>query len=114
MYQQPIKLYLEQGYRFKQPSTKHLQDVLDALDADSATWDRETPEYLFQTLEHNFPELLRRNPDLKMLAEYRALYGQPAQTSQSSTNRATKASGCLSLLAFVFMIACAILFVFNR
>ena len=60
---QPIKLYLEQGHRFNLPAKNILQAMLDTLDADSATWDWDNPRYFFQTLEHNFPQLLRKRID---------------------------------------------------
>jgi len=73
---QAVKLYISNGYRLKKPSNKQIQKILDALDADSATWDRDTPEYFFQTLEFNFPELLRKNPDLEKLAILREVYSE--------------------------------------
>jgi hypothetical protein len=34
--------------------------VLDALDGAMPLWDKEHPELFYQTLEINFPELVRR------------------------------------------------------
>jgi hypothetical protein len=73
---QPIKLYLEHGYRFKPPSSSLLQTLLDALDADSATWDLDMPEYLFQTVEYNCPDLLRKSIDEEELAFLRKVYAE--------------------------------------
>jgi hypothetical protein len=64
---QPIKLYLEHGHRFNLPAKNILQAMLDTLDADSATWDRDNPGYFFQTLEYNFPQLLRKRIDYEEL-----------------------------------------------
>jgi hypothetical protein len=79
--EQAIKLYLEHGYRFDLPPTSILQPMLDALDADSGTWDLETPEYFFQTLEHNFPELLRNRIDREELTVLREIDGKPDKPS---------------------------------
>jgi hypothetical protein len=64
-HEQLFTLYLAQGYRFNIPSLEQIQIILDALDASSPTWDKEMPEYFFQTLEYNFPELLIKDLDLK-------------------------------------------------
>jgi hypothetical protein len=64
-HEQLFTLYLAQGYRFEMPSLEQIQIVLDALDANSPTWDKEMPEYFFQTLEYNYPELLIKDLDLK-------------------------------------------------
>ena len=48
------------GFRFKIPTTKQIQSILDALDKAWAVWDRDKPTIFFETLELNFPELLRR------------------------------------------------------
>jgi hypothetical protein len=76
MFPQPLKLYLDHGYRLKPLSNSLLQTILDALDSASATWDRDTPEYLFQTAEYNFPELVRKNIDEEELAFIRRVYGK--------------------------------------
>ncbi|MGA2542767.1 MAG: hypothetical protein ABSG78_14555 [Verrucomicrobiota bacterium] len=72
--QQAIKLYLSQGHRFQTPSNDQIQAILDALDASSATWDRDMPEYFFSTLELNFPELLRTEIDFEALEMRRDMY----------------------------------------
>jgi hypothetical protein len=102
VYQQPIKLYLGYGYRFKMPSSKHLQDILDALDAESATWDKDMPERFFQTLELNFPDLLRKNPNLEELASYREIYGESVKQTAGPS---VKPKGCL-----LFLVACGVAF----
>lgn len=53
------ELYQKHGCRFTVPSREQVQEVLDALDAAMPLWEREHPEMFFQTLELNFPELLR-------------------------------------------------------
>jgi hypothetical protein len=75
--EQAVKLYFAQGYRFEMPSKKEIQAILDALDADSPTWDKDIPEYFFQTLEHNFPGLLRTHIDLEALKVRLEIYSQP-------------------------------------
>jgi hypothetical protein len=112
IYQQPIKLYLEHGYRFKMPSSKHFQKVLDALDADSATWDKDVPEYFFQALQHNFPELLRKSPDLRELAAYREVYGEPKASTGPSAKASVKPSGCFSVLVLLVLLVFACLTLF--
>jgi len=72
--EQQIKLYFAQGYRFEMPAEETIQTLLDALDANSLTWDKDTPEYFFQTLEHNFPEQLRRDIDMETLQVLREIY----------------------------------------
>jgi uncharacterized tellurite resistance protein B-like protein len=68
VYEQKTKFYLANGYRFELPAPEQIQVVLDILDADSATWDKDMPESFFQTLEHSFPQLLRTDIDLEALA----------------------------------------------
>ncbi len=53
-------LYQKHGCRFEVPSRKEVQCILDALDSAMPVWDRDHPELFYQTLELNFPELLRR------------------------------------------------------
>ena len=53
-------LHHDYGYRFKVPTKKQIQSILDAQDAASATWDTEMPEVFFETLELNFPKLRRK------------------------------------------------------
>jgi hypothetical protein len=54
------KLYQKQGCRFDTPTPKDVQYILDALDSAMPAWDLDHPELFYQTLELNFPELLRR------------------------------------------------------
>jgi hypothetical protein len=37
-----------------------VQEILDALDSAMPAWEREHPALFYQTLELNFPHLLRR------------------------------------------------------
>ena len=39
---------------------EQVQEVLDALDSALPVWDREHPELFYQTLELNFPQLVKR------------------------------------------------------
>lgn len=55
-------LYRKHGCRFAVPTPKQVQAILDSLDAVMSVWDRDHPELFFQTLELNFPELLRHQP----------------------------------------------------
>jgi len=57
---QAYQLYEKYGHRFKMPKKQQIVAMLDALDADSPTWDRDMPEYFFSVLVHNFPELRRK------------------------------------------------------
>jgi hypothetical protein len=52
-------LYQEHGCRFCAPSPDQVQYILNALDSAVRNWDQEHPELFYQTLELNFPELLR-------------------------------------------------------
>ncbi len=54
-----LELHRLYGCRFCPPTTQQVQYVLDALDVALPRWDREHPELFYQTLELNFPELLR-------------------------------------------------------
>ena len=67
-------LYLNWGYRFRTPTDKQIQDLLDALDVNSSTWDRDMPEYFFQTLEFNFPDLLLTMPPTEEVARKHAIF----------------------------------------
>ena len=67
VYEQKAGFYFAHGYRFKVPTPEQIQIILDVLDADSATWDKDMPEYFYQKLENNFPQLLRKNIDLEAL-----------------------------------------------
>jgi hypothetical protein len=57
---QAHELYQKYGCRFCEPALQDVQYILDALDAAAPNWDRDHPELFFQTLELNFPQLLRR------------------------------------------------------
>ena len=54
-----MELYMKHGCRFLAPTREQTQGILNALDAASPIWDRDNPELFYQTLELNFPELLR-------------------------------------------------------
>lgn len=58
--QRVIELYQKYGCRFIAPSPQQVQDVLQALDTALPDWEKTHPELFFQTLELNYPELLRR------------------------------------------------------
>jgi hypothetical protein len=58
--QHVLELYQKHGCRFTVPSRQQVQDVLNALDAAMPHWEKEHPELFYQTLELNFPQLLRR------------------------------------------------------
>jgi hypothetical protein len=48
------------GCQFKTPSAEKIQAVLGALDSKLPTWDKDNPKLFYETLELNFPELLRK------------------------------------------------------
>ncbi len=77
MNEQAIKLFFFNGYRFKMPSEDSIRDVLEALDAFSPTWDKDTPEYFFSTLQQNFPEFLKAKIDFEELEVLREIYANP-------------------------------------
>jgi len=54
-----LELYRTHGCRFCTPSMQQAREVLDALDTALPRWDHEHPELFYQTLELNFPELVR-------------------------------------------------------
>ncbi len=56
---QVFKFYQTHGCRFSQPAREQVQEVLDALDAAMPTWEKDHPELFYQTLELNFPQLLK-------------------------------------------------------
>jgi len=58
---QVIDLYREYGCRFCAPSHSQVQNVLDALDSAAPRWEKDHPELFYQTLELNFPELVRHS-----------------------------------------------------
>jgi hypothetical protein len=53
------ELYQHHGCRFEPPSRADVQYILDALDQAMPQWDKDHPELFFQTLELNFPALVR-------------------------------------------------------
>lgn len=55
------ELYQKHGCRFTEPTRKQVQYILEALDSVAPHWDRDHPELFYQTLELNFPELVRRH-----------------------------------------------------
>ncbi len=55
------ELYQKHGCRFVEPTRKQVQYILEALDSVAPHWDRDHPELFYQTLELNFPELVRRH-----------------------------------------------------
>ena len=56
---QGLALHKRLGCRFMVPSAEQIQAILDSLDRNLPSWDRDHPELFYQTLELNFPELLR-------------------------------------------------------
>jgi hypothetical protein len=54
-----MELYRKYGCRFCQPERQQIQYVLNALDAAVPGWEKEHPELFYQTLELNYPELVR-------------------------------------------------------
>jgi hypothetical protein len=56
---QVLALHKKHGHRFATPTLEQVQTVLDALDEVMLLWDRDYPELFYQTLELNFPALLR-------------------------------------------------------
>jgi hypothetical protein len=57
---QVLDFYRKYGCRFEAPSHREIQEVLSALDSAMPSWDRDHPEMFYQTLELNFPALVRR------------------------------------------------------
>lgn len=58
---QVCELYQNYGCRFVAPTASQVQEVLEALDGAMPLWDRDHPELFYQTLELNFPQLVRRS-----------------------------------------------------
>ncbi len=54
-----IELYRKFGCRFCEPTRGQVEEVLTALDSAMPKWDTLHPELFYQTLELNFPELVR-------------------------------------------------------
>jgi hypothetical protein len=59
--QQVIELYRLHGCRFCAPTQQQAQYVIEALDAALPQWEQVHPELFYQTLELNFPELVRHS-----------------------------------------------------
>jgi hypothetical protein len=57
---QVVDFYRKFGCRFDAPTNRAVQEILDALDSVMPTWDRDHVALFYQTLELNFPHLLRR------------------------------------------------------
>src|SRR6266404_3254046 len=55
------ELYQKHGCRFVEPTRKQVQYILEALDSVMPHWEGKHPELFYQTLELNFPELMRRH-----------------------------------------------------
>ena len=58
--QRVIDLYRKYGCRFCAPTRQQVQHVINALDSAMSSWEIDHPELFYQTLELNFPELVRR------------------------------------------------------
>ena len=58
---QVVDFYRKFGCRFDAPTNRAVQEILDALDSAMPHWDRDHPALFYQTLELNFPQLLRRS-----------------------------------------------------
>jgi len=54
-----VELYRQHGCRFCAPGRLQIQYVLQALDSAAPGWEKQHPELFYQTLELNFPELLK-------------------------------------------------------
>jgi hypothetical protein len=59
--QKVIDLYRHYGCRFCAPTYEQVHHVLTALDSAITSWETDHPELFYQTLELNFPELVRRS-----------------------------------------------------
>lgn len=59
---QVAELHRQHGWRFLSPTADQVQSVLEALDCALPTWDQDHPGLFFQTLEMNFPGVLRLLP----------------------------------------------------
>ncbi|HZR20990.1 MAG TPA: hypothetical protein VFE51_27150 [Verrucomicrobiae bacterium] len=55
-----VELYRRYGCRFCTPGRQQIQYVLTALDSAVAGWEKQHPELFYQTLELNYPELVKR------------------------------------------------------
>jgi len=56
---QVLELYKQHGCRFFAPKPTEVQEILDALDSALPSWDMDYPALFYQTLELNFPYLVR-------------------------------------------------------
>ena len=56
-----LELYRTFGCRFCVPTQEQVRCVLDALDSAMPAWERTHPRLFFETLELNFPELVRHS-----------------------------------------------------
>jgi hypothetical protein len=56
---QVLELYQQHGCRFSTPKPAEAQQILDALDSAMPSWELNHPALFYQTLELNFPELVR-------------------------------------------------------
>jgi hypothetical protein len=54
-----VELYRQYGCRFCTPGRQQIGHVLSALDTAVPRWDKDHPELFYQTLELNYPELLK-------------------------------------------------------
>ena len=54
-----LDLYRSFGCRFCVPTHEQVRHVLDALDGAVGPWEKLYPRFFFETLELNFPELVR-------------------------------------------------------
>jgi hypothetical protein len=55
-----VELYRQYGCRFCPPGRQQVACVLSALDSAVPHWEKEHPELFYQTLELNYPELVKR------------------------------------------------------
>jgi hypothetical protein len=83
--EQQIRLYLNWGYLFKTPANKIIQDLLDTLDAYSPTWDHDKPEFFYEVLVSNFPDLTVANPPIEEILRKREILDKnfPGQVCQN-------------------------------
>ncbi len=58
---QVLEFYQQYGCRFSTPKPAEAQQILDALDSAMPCWDLSHPALFYQTLELNFPELVRHH-----------------------------------------------------
>jgi hypothetical protein len=54
-----LELHRQYGWQFLAPSPAQVQQVVDALDSAMPFWDRDHLGLFYQTLQLNFPDLLR-------------------------------------------------------